>query len=193
MLGLKLETDPRWANIAISNLPRILSDHAWCEQKAASNAITLITMNPDKPELVKVLTEIAIEELDHFRQVHEIILKRGFELQREEKDDYVNQLRKFTKKGEGDEVAFVERMLFAAMIEARSCERFKVLSSQISDKELATFYNELMVSEANHYTTFLKYAKKYASAELVQKRWQEWLEFESNLIRSYGKEETIHG
>ena len=103
------------------------------------------------------------------------------------------RLRKFIKKGEGEEVAFVERMLFAAMIEARSCERFKVLSAKIENEELATFYNELMISEANHYTTFLKYARKYASSELVQKRWGEWLEFESKLIRSYGKQETIHG
>ncbi len=128
MLGLKLPTDPRWANIAKTNLENILSDHAWCEQKAASNAISLITLNPDKPELVHRLTEIALEEMEHFQMVIEIIQKRGFSLLRESKDDYVNELVRFIIRGEGAEQSLVDRLLFAAMIEARSCERFKILS-----------------------------------------------------------------
>lgn len=193
MLGLKLLTDPRWANIAESNLEEILTDHAWCEQKAASNAITLIINNPEHEELVHELTAIAIEEMQHFQMVIEIIKKRAYSLGRERRDDYVNQLMKFCRKGDSRNVAFIDRLLFAAMIEARSCERFRVLSQNIRDEELARFYHELMVSEANHYTTFLNFARKYATDVDVEKRWKEWLEFEGNLIRSYGTKGSVHG
>jgi tRNA-(ms[2]io[6]A)-hydroxylase len=193
MLGLKLKTDPRWANIAESNLEEILSDHCWCEQKAAANALYIITNNSENVELVTEMAKIAIEEMEHFQMVHNIIQERGFEFGREIKDDYVNQLVKFSKKGGSRNDALIERLLFAAMIEARSCERFKVLSENIKDPELAKFYRELMISEANHYTTFLKFARKYSENVDVDKRWQEWLEFEGELISNYGKKETIHG
>ncbi|MGG5505785.1 MULTISPECIES: tRNA-(ms[2]io[6]A)-hydroxylase [unclassified Myroides] len=193
MLGLKLLTDPRWANIAESNLEEILTDHCWCEQKAATNAITLITNNSEHEDLVTELTAIAIEEMEHFKMVHDIIKERGYTLGRERKDDYVNQLVKFCKKDGSRNDAFIDRLLFAAMIEARSCERFRVLSQNIKDKELAKFYYDLMVSEANHYTTFLKFARKYTERVDVDQRWKEWLEFEGNLIQSYGTKEHIHG
>ncbi|SMC76610.1 tRNA-(ms[2]io[6]A)-hydroxylase [Moheibacter sediminis] len=193
MLGLKLATDPRWAKIAEENLEEILTDHAWCEQKAASNAIHLIVYNSEHEDLVSELTEIAIEEMQHFQMVHNIIKERGYELGRERKDDYVNQLVKFNKKDGSRNMAFVDRLLFAAMIEARSCERFRVLSQNINDEELSKFYHDLMVSEANHYMTFLKFAKKYSTDVDVDKRWKEWLEFEGNLIRSYGNNQAIHG
>ena len=193
MLGLKLKTDPRWVNIAESNLEEILSDHCWCEQKAAANALYIITNNSENVELVTEMAKIAIEEMEHFQMVHNIIQERGFEFGREIKDDYVNQLVKFSKKGGSRNDALIERLLFAAMIEARSCERFKVLSENIKDQELAKFYRELMISEANHYTTFLKFARKYSENVDVDKRWQEWLEFEGELISNYGKKETIHG
>lgn len=193
MLGLKLLTDPRWANIAESNLEEILSDHAWCEQKAASNAITIITQNPEHEELVHELTAIAIEELGHFKMVIDIIKERGYTLRRERKDDYVNQLLKFSKKDGSRNQAFIDRLLFAAMIEARSCERFRVLSQNIKDDFLKKFYYDLMVSEANHYTTFLNFARKYTIDVDVDKRWKEWLDFEGELIKNYGKKETVHG
>lgn len=193
MLGLKLPTDPRWANIAETNLEEILTDHAWCEQKAASNAITLIVNNSEKEELVHELTAIAIEEMQHFQMVINLIKQKGYTLGRERKDDYVNRLMKFAKKDGSRNEAFIDRLLFAAMIEARSCERFRVLSQNIQDKELAAFYHELMVSEANHYTVFLGFARKYAEDVNVENRWKEWLEFEGNLILSYGKREHIHG
>lgn len=193
MLGLKLLTDPRWANIAESNLEEILTDHAWCEQKAASNAISLITQNSERQELVHELTAIAIEEMHHFQQVIDLIRQRGYVLGRERRDDYVNQLMKFMKKDGSRNTAFIDRLLFAAMIEARSCERFRVLSQNIHDQELATFYHDLMVSEANHYTTFLNFAKQYSEDVDVAKRWKEWLTFEGELIQSYGTTEQIHG
>ncbi len=193
MLGLKLLTDPRWANIAESNLEEILTDHAWCEQKAATNAISLITQNSEHPDLVHELTAIAIEEMQHFQQVIAIIKRRGYTLGRERKDDYVNQLMKFTKKDGSRNTAFIDRLLFAAMIEARSCERFRVLSQHIQDQELAEFYHDLMVSEANHYTTFLNFARRYTIDVNVEARWKAWLVFEGELIKSYGSKEQIHG
>lgn len=192
MFKLKLPTDPRWANIAEGNLSEILTDHAWCEQKAATNSITLITLLPEYPEIVNELLEIAQEELDHFQQVHDIIQKRGYELGRQRKDDYVNDLVKFITQGSREDF-IIDRMLFAAMIEARSCERFKVLTENIKDEELKIFYKELMISEANHYTTFIGFARQLGDEEKVNKRWEEWLEYEAKIIQSYGKKETVHG
>ena len=193
MLGLKLLTDPRWANIAEANLEEILTDHAWCEQKAATNAITLIANNSEHYDLVEALTAIAIEEMEHFQQVVVIIKQRGYTLGRERKDDYVGQLVKFSKKDGSRNTSFIDRLLFAAMIEARSCERFRVLSLYIKDAELAKFYHDLMVSEAGHYTTFLNFARKYTVDVDVDKRWKEWLDFEGELIQSFGNKEAIHG
>lgn len=192
MFKLKLLTDPRWANIAEGNLEEILTDHAWCEQKATTNAITIITMVPEHPELITALLEIAKEELEHFQMVHEIIKKRGYTFGRERKDDYVGQLFKFIVQGTRENY-IIDRLLFAAMIEARSCERFKVLSENIKDEELKAFYKELMISEANHYTAFIGFARKLGDPETVNKRWEEWLEYESIIIQSYGKKESIHG
>jgi tRNA-(ms[2]io[6]A)-hydroxylase len=193
MLGLKLPTDPRWANIAESNLEVILTDHAWCEQKAVTNAIHIIIQNPEFDDLVVAMMEIAREELEHFKMVHEILLRRGYKFGREQKDDYVNELFKFMRRGESHALSRVDRLLFAAVIEARSCERFKVLSENIKDEALATFYRGLMESEAGHYTTFLKFAKKYGEEVDVDKRWKEWLAHEASVIANYGKEEKMHG
>jgi len=193
MLGLKLATDPRWVNIVESNIEEILTDHAWCEQKAATNAITILTVNSEKTELVVEMLALAKEELSHFEMVHQIILKRGLTLGRERKDSYVNELVQFITKGGSRTTALVDRLLFSAMIEARSCERFRVLSQNIEDKELATFYHELMVSEAGHYTTFIGFARKYGDGVDVDKRWKEWLDYEASIITKYGKQETVHG
>jgi tRNA-(ms[2]io[6]A)-hydroxylase len=193
MLGLKLPTDPHWANIAESNLEEILIDHAWCEQKATTNAISIIVSYPEFTDMVNELLIIAKEELSHFEMVHEKIKARGFKLGPERKDSYVNELYKFMRKGFRREIVLMDRLLFSAMIEARSCERFKVLSENINDKELAGFYRELMISEAGHYTTFIQLAKKHLNPEEVDKRWKEWLEHESKVIANYGKGETIHG
>ncbi len=193
MLHLKLETDPRWATIVASNIEEILTDHAWCEQKAATNAITIITLNSEYPDLVTDLLELAKEELEHFAMVHDIIKKRGFKLGRERKDSYVNELYKFMNKGGTRLQSMVDRLLFSAMIEARSCERFKLLSREIGDEELSKFYHDLMVSEAGHYTTFITFARKYGKDIDVDKRWKELVEFEGELIKSYGISESIHG
>jgi tRNA-(ms[2]io[6]A)-hydroxylase len=195
VLRLQLPTDPRWVNIVETNISEILTDHAWCEQKAASNAITIITINSEYPDLVTDMLALAKEEIEHFEMVHEIIKKRGLTLGRERKDPYVNELAQYMKQSNtGSRVSgFVERMLFSAMIEARSCERFKVLSENINDPELASFYRDLMESEAGHYTTFITYARKYGNGIDVEKRWREWLAFEAEVISRYGKSETIHG
>ncbi len=194
MLGLKLETDPRWANIAESDLSEILTDHAYCEQKAASNAISIIVGYPYHTQLVEEMLKLAQEELQHFEMVHQKIKERGLNLGFERKDHYVNELYKFMRKGHSKEIALIDRLLFAAMIEARSCERFKILSEELKDQDLKTFYKELMISEAGHYTTFINFARKYGEAvEDVNKRWQQWLDFEASILQSYGKKQTIHG
>ena len=193
MLGLKLETDPRWVTIVESNIEEILTDHAWCEQKAATNAITIITLNSEHEDLVTDLLALAKEELEHFQMVHEIIKKRGYKLGRERKDSYVNELYRFMNKGGTRVQCMVDRLLFSAMIEARSCERFKLLSERINDEELSKFYRDLMISEAGHYTTFIGFARKYGQDVDVEKRWKELIAFEGELIKKYGKTETIHG
>ncbi len=194
MLRLKLATDPRWAELVASNLEEVLTDHAYCEQKAASTAISLIVKYPELTDLVRELVDLVREEMEHFQRVHEFIVQRGFKLGRERKDHYVNELAKFVHKAGNNEMLLVDRLLFSAMIEARSCERFRVLSENLEDQELAEFYRELMASEAGHYTFFIGMARKYAGPNIdVDQRWEEWLIFEGELITGYGKSELIHG
>jgi len=194
ILKLQLPTDPLWVkNVVESNIEELLTDHAFCEQKAASNGITIIVQNPDLPDLVQEMADLVREEMEHFKRVHEFIIKRGYTLGRERKDNYVNELFKFLHKGGGRSIQRVDRLLFSAMIEARSCERFKVLSENIADQELSEFYHELMISEAGHYTMFLRFAKKYNDGIDVDKRWADFLVYEANVIKNYGKIENIHG
>ena len=193
MLGLKLPTDPRWVNIVEKNIDDILTDHAFCEQKAASTAISLIVGFPEYTELVSEMTALVREEMGHFKMVHDLIIARGQTLGRDRKDSYVIALLSFFPKGGSRTTQLVHRLLIAALIEARSCERFRLLSEELEDTKLRGFYKKLMISEAGHYTTFLGFAKKYSEKVNVDKRWKEWLEFEGELIANYGKTETIHG
>lgn len=193
MLGLKLPTDPRWANIAEKNIEEILTDHAFCEQKAASYAISLIVTYPENSDLVEAMSALAREEMEHFQMVHERILARGLHLGRERKDAYVAKISKFFPQTHDRNIRLINKLLVAALIEARSCERFKVLSENIADKELAEFYRELMISEANHYTMFLKFARQYGTREEVDKKWQNLLTFEAEVMKGLGKKEHIHG
>ncbi len=193
MLGLKLPTDPRWVNIVEKNIEEILTDHAYCEQKAASTAISIIIGFPDRSELVKEMTALVREEMGHFNIVHEKIVERGWKLGRERKDEYVIELMKFFPKGGSKTTHLVHKLLYAALIEARSCERFRLLSENIADKELADFYRNLMVSEANHYTMFLGFARKYGDREVVDQKWQDLLAYEAEIMANLGKKETMHG
>ena len=193
MLGLKLPTDPRWVNIVEKNIEDILTDHAFCEQKATSTAISLIVSFPEYTELVKEMVALVKEEISHFKMVHDIILERGWTLGRDRRDDYVVQLVKFFPKGGSRTTQLVHRLLYAALIEARSCERFRLLSEELQDKELAAFYRKLMVSEANHYTMFLGFARQYGNKKEVDTKWQQLLEYESKIMANLGKSETIHG
>ena len=193
MLGLKLPTDPRWVNIVEKNIEEILTDHAYCEQKAASTAISIIIGFPDRSELVKEMTALVREEMGHFNMVHEKIVERGWKLGRERKDEYVIELMKFFPKGGSKTTHLVHKLLYAALIEARSCERFRLLSENIADKELADFYRNLMVSEANHYTMFLGFARKYGDREVVDQKWQDLLAYEAEIMTNLGKKETMHG
>ena len=194
MLGLKLPTDPRWVNIVEKNIHEILTDHAFCEQKAASTAISLIIRYPEESELVKAMTDLAQEELSHFQMVHQLILERGWVLGRERKDKYVRDLQKFFPKGGSRIDQLVHQLLYAALIEARSCERFRLLSESIADQALQKFYRKLMISEAHHYSLFLKLARQYGKNEkTVNEKWKALLEYESQLMTKRGKKETIHG
>lgn len=194
MLGLKLPTDPRWVNIVEKNVAEILTDHAYCEQKAANSAISLIIGYPKNSELVSAMTDLAQEEISHFKMVHELILARGYVFGRERKDDYVRKLQNFFPKGGSRETHLVHKLLVAGLIEARSCERFRLLSEELDDAELRKFYRKLMISEANHYTLFLKLAHQYAPKEIdVETKWQQLLAFEAELMKELGNKETVHG
>ena len=193
MLGLKLPTDPRWVNIVEKNIEDILTDHAYCEQKAASTAISLIISFPEYTELVQEMIELVNEEMSHFKMVHDLILEKGWILGRDRKDEYVIQLLKFFPKGGSRTTQLVHRLMYAALIEARSCERFRLLSEELKDKKLAKFYRKLMISEAGHYTMFLKFARKYGDEEDVNNKWQSLLNYEADIIKSLGTKETIHG
>ena len=193
MLGLKMASDPRWVNVVEKNIEEILKDHAWCEQKAATNAITLMVKYPHLTDLVDAMVEIANEEITHFGLVHDIIKKRDYTLGAERKDPYVHDLMKYIRRGGSPSEILVDRLLFAAMIEARSCERFKILSQEMNDTELRTFYHDLMISEANHYMTFISLAKKHGKDVDVDTKWNEFLVYEASLMLKYGKSETVHG
>ena len=193
MLGLKLPSDPRWVNIAEKNLEAILSDHAFCEQKAASTAISLIVSFPEYTELVQEMIALVEEEMSHFKMVHDLILDRGFTLGRDRKDDYVSKLLQFFPKGGSRTTQLVHRLLLAALIEARSCERFRLLSEHLEDKKLAKFYRKLMISEANHYSSFLGFARQYGDRKEVDQKWGALLEFEAKIMKTLSVDKTIHG
>lgn len=193
MLGLKLPTDPRWVNIVEKNIEDILTDHAWCEQKAASTAISLIVSFPEYTDLTQEMIALVKEEISHFKMVHDKILERGWVLGRDRKDEYVLQILKFFPKGGSRTTQLIHRLLYAALIEARSCERFRLLSEELEDRELAEFYRKLMVSEANHYTMFLSFARQYGDRKEVDQKWNDLLTFEAEVMKDLGKHQSIHG
>jgi len=182
VLGLKLPTDPRWVNLATISLEEILTDHAYCEQKAASACISLIQLYPNKVRLVEELAPIVTEEWGHFRMVLAELKKRNLKLGKQRKDEYVRALSKFVKTNSNMEERMMEQLLMSALIEARSCERFRLLSEEIADEELKVFYHKLMISEAGHYHLFLDLAREYYDKDRVWECWQKWLEFEKELM-----------
>jgi tRNA-(ms[2]io[6]A)-hydroxylase len=183
-LGLELPTDPRWVDIASMNVREILVDHAYCEQKAASSCISLIILFPEKDKLVEVLTPVVAEEWNHFERVIKELTRRGYSLGRQRKDEYVTELNKLVRTGGSRDQLLLERLLLNALIEARSCERFKILWKNIPDKELSEFYYELMVSEAGHYRNFLQLAKEYIPEKTVEARWRELLAQEAEIMKN---------
>ncbi len=184
VLGLQLPTDPRWTNIAEKSIEDILVDHAYCEQKAASSCISLIVQFPDKSEMLDVLAPVVAEEWEHFERVLKQLKKRGYSLGKQRKDEYVARLNDIIWKGGSRDQQLVEKLLMNALIEARSCERFKLLWKNLEDQELAEFYHELMISEAGHYANFLDLAKKYMPEDYVMKRWKEFLVEEAKIMET---------
>ena len=193
MLGLKFETETSWAEIAKNDLQQILTDHAFLEQKAASNAVSIIINYSEETELVSAMSEIAIEEMEHFKMVHDLMKARGMVLGRAQRNDYAKDLQSYFVKTKDRTEALIQRLLVAALIEARSCERFKVFSENLEDKELSNFYKDLMISEANHYTLFLGFARKYQDKEIVNKKWNDLLAYEAELMKKGGKIAKVHG
>lgn len=183
ILGLQLPSDPRWVNLAELQLDEILTDHAYCEQKAATTCITLIQRYSDKERLIKELSPIVTEEWGHFRQVLAELHKRNLKLGKQRKDIYVNKLLEFQKKGGSPDDRFLDHLLTMALIEARSCERFKRLSEGLDDKYMRNFYRRFMESEAGHYTLFINLAEHYIDKKIVRKRWAEWLKYEKELMK----------
>ena len=183
MLGLKLPTDPRWVNLAALQIEDILTDHAYCEQKATTNCISIIQSYPEFQQVVAALIPLVTEEWGHFKLVVEALEKRNLKLGFQRKDEYVNKLFEHTKKGSNRPAQLVERLLFSALIEARSCERFKLLSLEINDAELRQFYKMLMISEAGHYKLFLELAMTIHPKEVVMKRWEEYLAYEAEILQ----------
>ena len=183
ILGLQLPTDPRWVDLASISLEDILTDHAYCEQKAATSCISLIQRYSDKEKLVQELAPIVTEEWGHFRMVLQELQKRGLKLGKQRKDQYVNALMKFEMKGGSEEDRFLDKLLIFALIEARSCERFKRLSEGLNDKYLSNFYRRFMESEAGHYTLFIELAETYINKEKVRKRWKQWLDEEKKIMK----------
>lgn len=183
ILGLQLPTDPRWVNLAEISLEAILTDHAYCEQKAATSCISLIQRYSDREQLVKALAPIVTEEWGHFRLVLQELERRGLKLGRQRKDAYVNALLQFQAKGGSPDDFFLDKLLTMAMIEARSCERFKRLSEGLNDPYLSKFYRRFMESEAGHYTLFIELAETYLPKEKVRKRWAEWLAHEAAVMQ----------
>jgi tRNA-(ms[2]io[6]A)-hydroxylase len=184
ILGLQLPTDPRWVDLTSISLEEILTDHAWCEQKAATSCISLIQGFSDKETIVNELIPIVAEEWSHFRLVVQELRKRGLKMGRQRKDEYVNALLKFETKGGSETTRLLDKLLFCALIEARSCERFKRLSEGLTDEYLQKFYRRFMESEAGHYRTFIDLAREYVNEDLVWKRWQEWLDYEAQVMLS---------
>lgn len=193
MFRLQLPTDPRWVNLATQDLSEILSDHAWCEQKAASSAISLMVQFPEYPELVEQMSALAKEEMEHFQRVFSALKQRGLSLGRERKDAYVGALLDFQIKGQSALNRLRDKLLMAALIEARSCERFRLLSEQLPDPELKAFYRELMESEAGHYTLFIALARNLTGRDATDERWKEWLDYEARILLQFSEGKGIHG
>lgn len=184
VLGLELPTDPRWVNVAAMNIREVLVDHAYCEQKAASSVISMIVQFNDLDRLVETLTPVVSEEWSHFEMVLSKLRERGWSLGKPRRDEYVERIQGIQKKGVSREKHLVEKLLLNALIEARSCERFRMLWQEIKDDDLKMFYHDLMVSEAGHYKNFISLAKYYVDPEYVQNRWKEWLSAEAEIVAS---------
>ena len=193
MLGLKFETETSWVEIAKAGLQQVLTDHAFAEQKAASNAVSIIINYSEETELVSAMSDIAIEEMEHFKMVHEFMVERGMVLGREQKNDYAKHLHSYFVKTKDRTDALIQRLLIAALIEARSCERFKVFSENIEDQALSDFYKDLMVSEANHYTVFLGFARQYQDRKIVDEKWEGLLAYEAEFMKNRGTSAKVHG
>ncbi len=193
MLGLKSDTDKEWVKIAEDNLQQLLTDHAFAEQKAAASAVSIIINYSEETKMVQAMSDIAIEEMEHFKMVHDIMVSKGMALGMDQKSDYAKHLIKYFPKTKDRTESLINRLLVSAIIEARSCERFSVLSKNMNDKELAKFFGDLLASEAGHYKLFLGFARKYQDREIVDQKWDDLLNYEAEYMKQQGKLPLVHG
>ncbi len=193
MLGLKSDTDKEWVKIAEDNLQQLLTDHAFAEQKAAASAVSIIINYSEETKMVQAMSDIAIEEMEHFKMVHDIMVSKGMALGMDQKSDYAKHLIKYFPKTKDRTESLINRLLVSAIIEARSCERFSVLSKNMNDKELAKFFGDLLASEAGHYKLFLGFARKHQDREIVDQKWDDLLNYEAEYMKQQGKLPLVHG
>jgi len=193
MLGLLSNTNPDWVKLVDENLSIFISDHLYAEQKAASNGFSFVIQYPERTELIKKMGAYALEESEHFNWILDYMLKNEIELQKDQKSEYVYHLRRFFPKTKDRDDNFVNRLLLASLIEARSCERFTVFSKYTKHKELTTFYHDLIKDEVGHYKLFLNLAKVYQEKDMVTDKWQRLLIYEANYIEKMGKTALVHG
>lgn len=190
MLNLKSATLPEWLPSVRSHLDELLIDHAHCEKKAAGTAMNLIFAYVDRVELVRELTAIVNEELEHFAQVLDLLERRGIRFRRLKPSDYGRRLNDLVRKQEPYKA--VDRLLVAALIEARSCERFAILRDEINDPELADFYGSLFESEARHHATYVRFAREFADEDVVRDRLEALAAAEAEIVSTLGPLPRMH-
>lgn len=181
MLELASETDPRWLEEAVQDMDLILLDHAHCEKKAASTAMSTLFRYQDQPQLVAPLAALAREELDHFLQVLAVMKGRGVPFRAAVPSAYGARLHKAVRKRDPEHL--LDTLLVAALIEARSCERMKLLADALPDRALAEFYRELLAAEARHFHTYLDMARSFTERAQVMERLRELAAHEARVLR----------
>lgn len=182
MLHLQSESTQRWLSQVDENLPEILIDHAHCERKAASTAMNLMNAYTVNRQLCIEMTRIIEEELEHYHMVMEVLDQRGIVFKRQASGHYGRELNALTRSPEPDRA--VDRLLIASLIEARSCERFRLLADHVRqrDAKLAEFYAGLFESEARHHTTYVKLAEQFADRDTVIERLDQLSAQETKII-----------
>lgn len=187
---LGFPTPEAWLEAVLEDFDCFLIDHAAAEKKASGMAISLVSHYPDKPDIVKAMIDLSIEEMVHFREVVKIMTERGLQLGDDKKDSYVNELRKLMRKGSA--VYMMDRLLIGSVIEARGCERFGLVAEALEDGPLKKFYTAITESEAKHETLFIDLAKNYFPHDEVDRRLEQLLDSEAKIVAALPIISALH-